>query len=285
MAILLDGKAVSAELRERLRVETEALRVKARATGLAVIIAGEDPASQIYVRNKEKACEELGYRSEVYRLSADVTMEELEALVERLNADPEIDGVLPQSPMPRQIDMGKIFSKVDPGKDVDCFHPYNVGRVSIGDPVFMPCTPAGVMELLRYYKIDPAGKSCAIIGRSNIVGKPMALLMINASATVTVCNSKTKNLAEVLRGSDIIVSAAGIKGLVTAGMVKPGAVVVDVSMNRGADGKLCGDVDFPEVEKIASYITPVPGGVGPMTIAMLMQNTMTAAKMHLGMGE
>ena len=279
MAMRIDGKAISAQIREEIKEATAAfVAEKGYAPGLAVVIVGEDPASQVYVRNKALACEQVGFYSEVHRLPAQTKQEELNALVDRLNADEKIHGILVQLPLPKHLDETEVLLRIDPKKDVDAFHPYNVGKIMIGDYDFLPCTPAGVMALLERSGIDPAGKNCVVIGRSNIVGKPMAMLLLHANGTVTICHSRTKNLAEVTREADILVVAIGRADFVGADMVKPGAVVIDVGMNRREDGKLTGDVNFEEVEPIASAITPVPGGVGPMTITMLLQNTLTAAK-------
>ena len=279
MAKLIDGKLISAQIRTEIREETDAF-VKARgyAPGLAVVIVGENPASQVYVRNKAKACEEVGFYSEVHALPAETTQAELNALVDRLNTDEKIHGILVQLPLPKHLDETEVLLRIDPKKDVDAFHPYNVGNIMIGEYTFLPCTPAGVMALLERSGIDPAGKKCVVVGRSNIVGKPMAMLLLHANGTVTVCHSKTKDLPAVCREADILVVAIGRADFVGADMVKPGAVVIDVGMNRREDGKLTGDVNFAEVEPIASAITPVPGGVGPMTITMLLKNTLTAAK-------
>lgn len=275
---LIDGKAISAQIRSELAEKTKKLKEeKGIVPGLAVIIVGEDPASQIYVRNKARACEELGFHSEVYRLPAETSETELEALIDKLNVDANIHGILVQLPLPKGFNEKALLLRISPDKDVDAFHPYNVGRISTGDYGFLPCTPAGVMELLKRSDIDVAGKNCVVIGRSNIVGKPMAMLLLNANATVTVCHSKTQNLKEVCKNADILVSAVGKAGFVTEDMVKEGAVVIDVGMNRDANGKLCGDVDFDNVAPKTSYITPVPGGVGPMTITMLMRNTLFSA--------
>ena len=279
MAIRIDGKVISAEIREEIRAKTEELAArKGYRPGLAVVIVGEDPASQVYVRNKKRACEEVGFYSRGYELPATTTQEELLALIDTLNADPEIHGILVQLPLPKHLDESAVLLRIDPKKDVDAFHPYNVGRIMIGDYKFLPCTPAGVMALLARTGIEIAGKKCVVIGRSNIVGKPMAMLLLHAHGTVTVCHSRTKDLASVTREADILVVAIGKADFVTADMVKPGAVVIDVGMNRRADGKLTGDVDYASVEPIASAITPVPGGVGPMTITMLLQNTLAAAE-------
>ncbi len=279
MANIINGKAISAAIRAELKEETEAFYKKTGfRPGLAVIIVGEDPASQVYVRNKRRACEEVGFYSEAYELPAETTQEELNALVDRLNADSAIHGILCQLPLPKHLDENEVILRIDPKKDVDAFHPTNVGRIMIGDYSFLPCTPAGVMALLQRSGIDVAGKECVVVGRSNIVGKPQAMLLLHANGTVTICHSRTKNLAEVCRRADILVAAIGKADFFTADMVKEGAVVIDVGMNRRADGTLTGDVDFESVAPKASFITPVPGGVGPMTITMLMQNTLTAAK-------
>ena len=279
MANIIDGKAISAAIRQEIKTETESFaKENGFRPGLAVIIVGEDPASQVYVRNKRRACEEVGFYSEAYELPADTTQEELNALVDKLNANEKIHGILCQLPLPKHLDENEVILRIDPKKDVDAFHPVNVGRIMIGDYSFLPCTPAGVMALLERSGIEISGKECVVVGRSNIVGKPQAMLLLHANGTVTVCHSRTKNLAEVCRRADILVAAIGKADFFTAEMVKDGAVVIDVGMNRRADGKLTGDVDFESVAPKASYITPVPGGVGPMTITMLMQNTLTAAK-------
>ena len=279
MAKLINGKEISATIRGELKQQTEEfVAAHGFRPGLAVIIVGQDPASQVYVRNKHRACEEIGFYSEVWELPAETTQEELNALVDKLNADPAIHGILCQLPLPSHLDENEVILRIDPKKDVDAFHPVNVGRIMIGDYSFLPCTPAGVMALLARSGIEIAGKECVVVGRSNIVGKPQAMLLLHANGTVTVCHSKTKNLSEVCRRADILVAAIGKADFFTADMIKEGAVVIDVGMNRRADGKLTGDVDFASVEPKASYITPVPGGVGPMTITMLMQNTLTAAK-------
>lgn len=254
------------------------MTAEGRTPGLAVVIVGDDPASKVYVANKEKACAELGYYSEKHAMSADTTEEELLALIDKLNADDKIHGILVQLPLPSHLDDKIIINRILPEKDVDAFHPVNVGKIMIGDFDFVPCTPAGIMELIKESEVEVEGKECVVIGRSNIVGKPMSMLLLHQNGTVTVCHSRTKNLAEVTKRADILVAAVGIPKFVTADMVKPGAVVIDVGMNRDENGKLCGDVDFDSVEPIAGAITPVPGGVGPMTIAMLMRNTLTAAK-------
>ena len=279
MAQIIDGKAISAQIREELKEETARfVAERGYAPGLAVIIVGEDPASTVYVRNKGRACDEVGFYSEVHELPTETTQDELNALVDRLNNDKKIHGILVQLPLPRHLDENEVLLRINPAKDVDAFHPYNVGKIMIGDYDFLPCTPAGVMALLERSDIDPAGKKCVVIGRSNIVGKPMAMLLLHANGTVTICHSRTKDLAAVCREADILVVAIGRADFVGADMVKPGAVVIDVGMNRREDGKLTGDVNFAEVEPIASAITPVPGGVGPMTITMLLKNTLTAAR-------
>ena len=277
MAQIIDGKAVSRAVRARVAQKTLALKEQGVTPGLAVILVGEDPASQVYVRNKEKACDEVGFYSEKYTLPADTTQAQLNALVDELNAKKEINGILCQLPLPPHLSDKEVIARIDPAKDVDAFHPENVGRLMLGLPRFLPCTPAGIMALLRAYGISPAGKHCVVVGRSNIVGKPMALLLLAEDATVTVCHSRTPDLAEQCRRADILISAVGRRGLITSDMVKPGAVVVDVAMNRNEEGKLCGDVDFAAVAEKAAYITPVPGGVGPMTRAMLMENTVSAS--------
>ncbi len=279
MAKLIDGKQVSANVKEQVRQKTEALFQKyGKKPGLAVVIVGNDPASRVYVNNKKKACETVGFQSFEYALPEDTTQEELLELVETLNADKNVNGILVQLPVPKQIDDKAIINAISAEKDVDAFHPENVGRIMIGEYAFLPCTPAGVMELIDSTGTEISGKRCVVIGRSNIVGKPMAMLLLHRSGTVTICHSRTQNLAEITREADILVAAVGRANFVTGDMVKDGAVVIDVGMNRLENGKLCGDVNFAEVEPKASYITPVPGGVGPMTIAMLMKNTLTAFK-------
>lgn len=271
----LDGKALAAKIKERVRAEAESLP---RKPGLAVVLVGNDPASRVYVTSKRKDCEECGFYSEEYALLEDTAQEELLELVEALNARADIDGILVQLPLPKHLDEEAVIQAIDPAKDVDGFHPMNAGNLLIGRPGFLPCTPAGVMDLLDEYGIDPAGKRAVVVGRSNIVGKPMALLLLRRNATVTVCHSRTPDLAENCRQADILIAAVGRRGLITADMVKEGAVVVDVAMNRDENGKLCGDVDFAAVAEKAAYLTPVPGGVGPMTRAALMENTILAAK-------
>lgn len=277
----LDGKIVSATLRGRIKERTDAFRERyGYAPGLAVVIVGDDPASHVYVRNKHRACEEVGFVSKGYALPAESTEEELLRLIDELNRDDSVHGILVQLPLPKHIRESIIISAISPDKDVDAFHPVNVGKIMTGHYTFLPCTPAGIIEILRYYDIDPAGKYCVVIGRSNIVGKPMALLLLERNGTVTICHSKTTGLSDITRQADILVAAVGKPCFVTADMVKPGAVVIDVGINRTPEGKLCGDVDEASVAPKASALTPVPGGVGPMTITMLLNNTLTAAE-HL----
>lgn len=279
MANLIDGKQVSATVKEQVKQETENLFQKyGKRPALAVVIVGNNPASRVYVNNKKKACEMVGFQSFEYALPEDTTQEELLELVQTLNADENINGILVQLPVPKKIDENAIINAISSEKDVDAFHPENVGKIMIGDYAFLPCTPAGVMELIHATGIEISGKKCVVIGRSNIVGKPMAMLLLHESGTVTICHSRTQDLPSVTREADILVVAIGKANFVTADMVKEGAVVIDVGMNRLENGKLCGDVNFAEVEPKASWITPVPGGVGPMTIAMLMKNTLTAFK-------
>ena len=276
-AQILNGKELSVKIKEDLRKETEALKEKGINPGLAVIIVGDDPASRVYVNNKKKACEECGFYSEEYALPKETTEEELLELIDTLNNKKEINGILVQLPLPKGIDSEKVLLSIRPEKDVDAFHPVNVGKIMIGNFDFLPCTPAGVMELIRLTNIDVCGKECVVVGRSNIVGKPQAMLLLHENGTVTICHSRTKNLKEVCRRADILVAAVGKAKFITADMVKEGAIVIDVGMNRDENGKLCGDVAYDEVSEVASAITPVPGGVGPMTIAMLMKNTLKAA--------
>lgn len=283
MAQLIDGKAIAAAVRKRIAQEIQSLQEEQGITpGLAVVLAGDDSASEVYVKNKGKACEEVGIDFKLHRLSASATQQELEETIDSLNDREDIDGILLQLPLPGHLNPNRFVGRIRPDKDVDAFHPKNIGHIMRGDFVFLPCTPAGIMELLRVSGIDPAGRRCVVVGRSNIVGKPMAMQLLHADATVTICHSKTQNLAQVCREADILVSAAGQAGLITGDMVRPGAVVIDVGINRNEEGRLCGDVDFASVEPVASYITPVPGGVGPMTVAMLLQNTLEAAKRHGG---
>ena len=278
MAKILDGKAAAKTVKEEVSKEVAALKNQGISPGLAVVIAGDDEASKVYVANKIKDCEECGIYSEKHALPKNTSQDELLALIKKLNLDPRIHGILVQLPLPEGIDEKAVIDNILPEKDVDAFHPENVGQIMIGDYRFLPCTPAGVMELLRLNGISSSGKECVVIGRSNIVGKPMAMLLLHQNGTVTVCHSQTRNLAEITRRADILVAAVGRAEFVTRDMVKPGAVVIDVGMNRKADGKLCGDVNYGEVEPIASAITPVPGGIGPMTRAMLMKNTVAAAQ-------
>lgn len=278
MAKLIDGKVISAAVKAQVADEVAKLKNQGITPGLAVIIVGEDPASKVYVANKEKACEAIGMASYKYALSENTTEAELLELINKLNNDIKVNGILCQLPLPRHLNEELIINSIVPEKDVDAFHPHNVGKIMIGNYDFLPCTPAGIMEMLKFENIDIEGKECVVIGRSNIVGKPMSMLLLHKNGTVTVCHSRTKNLKEVCRRADILVAAVGRANFVTADMVKEGAVVIDVGINRLDNGKLCGDVNFAEVEPVASYITPVPGGVGPMTIATLMKNTLTAAK-------
>ena len=277
MAIRIDGKALAAKVKGQVRAEAAKLR---RQAGLAVILVGENPASKVYVAGKEKDCAECGIRSFSHKLPEETTQKELLDLIRTLNDDPDVDGILCQLPLPKHLDEEAVINAIRPDKDVDCFHPFNVGCMVIGEPVFLPCTPAGVMEMLKEYEIPIRGKRCVVLGRSNIVGKPMSMLLTQADGTVTTCHSRTEDLASITREADILVSAIGKTCFVTVDMVKEGAVVIDVAMNRDENGKLCGDVDFAAVEPKASYITPVPGGVGPMTRAMLMRNILTAAQNH-----
>lgn len=275
---IIDGKTISAQIKEEMKAEVSALKERGISVGLAVVLVGEDPASKVYVGNKKKACEALGIDSYEYILPENTSEDELLTLVEKLNADKNVDGILVQLPLPRHLDEKKVINAISPSKDVDAFHPVNVGKIMIGNYTFAPCTPAGIIELIERSGISLEGKSCVVIGRSNIVGKPMSMLLLHKNATVTICHSRTKNLAEVVKCADIVVAAVGRAKFVTADMVKEGAVVIDVGINRMENGKLCGDVDFEAVAPKCSYITPVPGGVGPMTIAMLMKNTVAAAK-------
>ena len=293
MAKLISGKEVSAQIRQKIKEEAQALRENSGIQpGLAVILVGNDPASQIYVRNKQRACEEVGFHAFEYRLNENSTEEQLLDLIGVLNKDNKVHGILVQLPLPEHIDgfivqlplpkhisEQKVIETIDYRKDVDGFHPINVGKIMIGDYDFLPCTPAGVMELIDSTGTDLDGKNCVVVGRSNIVGKPMAMLLLHRNATVAICHSHTKNLKEVCAAADVLVSAVGRAHFITADMVKEGAVVIDVGMNHDENGKLCGDVEFAEVEPKASFITPVPGGVGPMTITMLMKNTLRAAEL------
>lgn len=277
--LVISGKEVSAAVRQTIAEEVKEFKSKTGVTpGLAVVMVGDNPASAVYVRNKHKACAEVGMYSEVHTLPEETTEEELLALLRQMNENPALHGILVQLPLPKHINVERVIATISPEKDVDAFHAQNVGKIMIGNYSFLPCTPAGVMELLDYYKIDPAGKNCVVVGRSNIVGKPQALLMLERNATVTVCHSRTKDLASFTKNADILVVAIGRPKFITADMVKPGVVVIDVGINRMEDGKLCGDADYEAISEIASAMTPVPGGVGPMTITMLLKNTLTAAK-------
>ena len=279
---IIDGKAVSKKVKEDVKAECEQLKAKGITPGLAVIIVGDDPASQVYVHNKEVACEACGFYSVKYALPAETTQDELNALVDKLNKYDKINGILCQLPLPSHLDDKEVINRIDPLKDVDAFHPVNVGAIMIGDYNYLPCTPAGVMELIHSTGVDVSGKKAVVMGRSNIVGKPMAMLLLHENATVEITHSRTRNLADITKEADILVAAIGKAKFVKADMVKDGAVVIDVGMNRDENGKLCGDVDFEDVKDKCSFITPVPGGVGPMTIAMLMKNTLTAAKIQNG---
>lgn len=280
MANLLDGKAAAARVKAEVTSEVESLKTKGKSVTLAVVIVGDDPASRVYVNNKKKDCAQVGIISEEYAMPPDTKQEELVDLIKKLNARSDINGILVQLPLPKPLDEKAVINTIAVEKDVDAFHPVNVGRIMIGDFDFLPCTPAGVMELINGAGISVEGKNCVVIGRSNIVGKPMAMLLLHKNGTVTICHSRTKGLAEITSKADILVAAVGRANFVTADMVKDGAVVIDVGMDRSPDGKLCGDVDFENVSKKASYITPVPGGVGPMTRAMLLKNTIKAAKLQ-----
>lgn len=277
MANIIDGKAVSAAVKEQVRDEIARDGIKA---GLAVVIVGNDPASRVYVNNKKKACEFCGITSFEYALPEETTMKQLLELIDTLNSDGKVNGILVQLPLPKQLDEKEVIARISPEKDVDAFHEQNVGKIMIGNYSFLPCTPSGCMDLIHSTGVEISGKECVVIGRSNIVGKPMAMLLLHENGTVTICHSRTKNLAEVCRRADILVAAVGRPNFVTADMVKEGAVVIDVGINRLDNGKLCGDVKFDEVSEKAGWITPVPGGVGPMTIATLMKNTLTAAKLQ-----
>lgn len=279
MAKLINGKEVAAATQDKIAADVQACKERGYTPGLAVILVGEDTGSKVYVGRKTKMCETLGLYSEQHTLPESTTQEELMALVKQLSDDPKIHGILVQLPLPSHLNEEQVLMAIPPHKDVDAFHPQNVGSIMIGDYRFLPCTPAGIVELIDSTGISIEGKECVVVGRSNIVGKPMAMLLLHRSGTVTICHSRTKDLAEVCRRADILVVAIGKANFVTGDMIKPGAVVIDVGMNRDEAGKLCGDVDFASAEKVAGYITPVPGGVGPMTIAMLMRNTVTAAQM------
>jgi methylenetetrahydrofolate dehydrogenase (NADP+)/methenyltetrahydrofolate cyclohydrolase len=280
-AQLIDGKAVAEARIQKVRTEVEARQAAGkRAPALAVILVGDDPASGIYVRNKKRSCEKAGIRSLAYDLPASTSQEELLSLIDTLNADGTVDGILVQLPLPKHIDPQSVIERIDPKKDVDGFHPYNIGRLVIKMPLFRPCTPKGVMTLLEHYGIDPKGKKVVIVGASNIVGRPQALEMLLARATVTVCHSATQNLELEVAGADIVVAGVGIPRFIKGEWIKPGAVVIDVGINRLEDGSICGDVEFAEASERAAYITPVPGGVGPMTVATLLENTLDSAKLR-----
>jgi len=278
MAIIIDGKEVAKEKREQIKSRVESLKSQGKTAGLAVIIVGENPASRVYVNNKKKGCLEVGIESFEYALPENTTEQELKELVEKLNNDDKVNGILCQLPLPKHINEDAVINTISPEKDVDAFHPQNVGHIMIGDYTFLPCTPAGIMEMLKFYNISVSGKKCVVIDRSNIVGKPMAMLLLKENGTVEICHSRTENLKEETLSADILVAAVGKTKFVTEDMVKQGAVVIDVGMNRDENGKLCGDVDFENVKEKASYITPVPGGVGPMTITMLLENTVRAVE-------
>ena len=280
MATIIDGKAIAAAVRADVAADVAALKEKGIVPGLAVIIVGSDPASRVYVNNKKKACAEAGIYSEEFALPEDTTQDELLALVESLNNRSDINGILCQLPLPAHLEEKAVIEAISLRKDVDAFHAANVGHIMIGDYHFLPCTPAGVMELLHRTGVEVAGKNCVVVGRSNIVGKPMAMLLLHENGTVTICHSKTRDLQSICRNADVLVAAVGRPKFITADMVKPGAAVIDVGMNRDENGKLCGDVDYAAVEPVAGCITPVPGGVGPMTIAMLLKNTLMAAKLQ-----
>lgn len=283
MSNIISGKEVSANVKAEIKKEVAVLKEKNIVVGLAVIIVGDDPASRVYVNGKKKDCEEVGIASFEYALPADTTQKELMELIETLNNDNRVDGILCQLPIPKHLDEKEILNAINPEKDVDAFHPINVGKIMIGDYNFLPCTPAGVMEMIKSTGVSIAGKECVVVGRSNIVGKPMSMLLLHQSGTVTICHSKTKDLKAACKRADILIAAVGVPNLITADMVKEGAVVIDVGMNRLDNGKLCGDVDFENVKEVAGYITPVPGGVGLMTRAMLLQNTLTSAKIKNGL--
>ena len=281
MATIINGKELAAKVRANLKLEVEKLKKQGIQPKLAVIMVGNDSASAVYVRNKSKACNEIGIAFEEFLLKEETTREELLGLIEKLNQRKDVNGILLQSPIPKHLDIREAFNTIDYRKDVDGFHPTNVGKLAIGEESFVSCTPLGVMKMLEEYSIEIQGKNAVIIGRSNIVGKPLAQLLLNANATVTICHSKTQNISEIAKRADILVAALGKPKFVTANMVKEGAVVIDVGINRNENKKLVGDVDFATVEPRASYITPVPGGVGPMTIAMLMTNVVKAAKLFM----
>ncbi|MDN3438047.1 bifunctional methylenetetrahydrofolate dehydrogenase/methenyltetrahydrofolate cyclohydrolase FolD [Planococcus sp. APC 3900] len=280
-AKLIDGKAVSQKIKMQVKTRVEKLAQQGIVPGLAVVLVGEDSASLTYVKNKKKTCEALGMRSDLHQFPDTLTEQELLAKIDELNSDPGIHGILVQLPLPQQIDEFKVITAISPEKDVDGFHPISVGNMMIGKDAFLPCTPHGIMELLAHYGIDPAGKHAVVIGRSNIVGKPIGQLLLQKDATVTYCHSKTKDLANFTAQADILIAAIGRAKFIDRTFIKPGAVIIDVGMNRDEKGKLCGDVDFEDVQETASFVTPVPGGVGPMTIAMLMENTLESAEKGL----
>ena len=280
MAIIIDGKELAKKIRANLKIECEELKKKNINSKLAVIMVGDDPASKVYVRNKSRACEDVGIEYEEYLLDANITQNELIKLIEKLNKDKTVNGILLQSPIPKHLDINKAFRTILPEKDVDGFHPINAGKLSIGEKCFVPCTPHGVVKIIEEYNIETEGKNVVIVGRSNIVGKPLIQCMLQKNATVTVCHSKTRNLEEFTKKADILIVAIGKQKFITENMVKEGVVVIDIGINRNEEGKLVGDVDFDNVSKKASYITPVPGGVGPMTVAMLMENVVEAAKQN-----
>jgi methylenetetrahydrofolate dehydrogenase (NADP+)/methenyltetrahydrofolate cyclohydrolase len=277
---ILDGKKLASDIQREIKTEILALKEKSLVPGLAVILIGHDSASEIYVRNKERACRELGIYSEVHRLEDNISENEILNLIKKLNSDQKIHGLLVQLPLPKNLNEQKIIEAIDPRKDVDCFHPENIGKLFLNNARFLPCTPAGILEIFKKYSIEVSGKDCVIVGASNIVGKPLAIMLANAGATVTNCNAETKNLKEKVLSADILVSAVGKINLITADMVKSGSVIMDVGMNRNSGGKIIGDVDFEAVKDIAGAITPVPGGVGPMTVAMLAKNTLIAFKIQ-----
>ena len=278
MAKILDGKAVAARVRREIAADVEKLKAQGKNPCLAVVLVGENPASKVYVNNKKKGCAEVGIKSLEYLLPEETTEEELLSLVDKLNADDEVNGILVQLPLPKQISEQKVIERISPEKDVDCFHPYSAGKLFTGSPRFLPCTPAGIMELIRESGVEVAGKTCGVVGRSNIVGKPMAMLLMGANGTVTIAHSRTQDLKAVCKTADILVVAIGKAKFITADYVKEGAVVIAVGMDRDENGKLCGDVDFASVEPVCGAITPVPGGVGPMTITMLLKNTLRAVQ-------
>lgn len=282
MATIIDGKAIAAKIRGELNASVAELKTKGIVPGLAVVLVGEDPASKVYVSMKEKACADVGIFSDEHKLSAETSEQELLELVSKLNADPRIHGILVQLPLPKQINTEKVLEAISPDKDVDGFHPYNVGRLMVGKPTFQPCTPYGVMVILKEIGLDLTGKSVVVVGRSNIVGKPVAMMCLQQHATVTVCHSRTRNLAEVVRGADVVIAAVGVPEMIKGEWIKDGAVVIDVGVNRVGEKKLVGDVEFVAASERASAITPVPGGVGPMTITMLLYNTVESAKNKSG---